>query len=45
MQKTTLRTIVPLARISTPQQAPAFHAFVAALLSDSAYREFRDYQA
>jgi cullin-associated NEDD8-dissociated protein 1 len=44
MQRQTLRTAVPLTRISTPQQAPAFHAFVQGLLTQSTWKEFRDYQ-
>ena len=44
MQRQTLRTAVPLTKISTPQQAPAFHAFVLGLLAQPAWKEFRDYQ-
>ncbi len=45
MQRSTLRTAVPLYRMSTAQQAPAFHAFVGGLLANQQWRDFRDYQA
>ncbi|WWD22460.1 hypothetical protein CI109_106951 [Kwoniella shandongensis] len=45
MQRSTLRTAVPLYKTSTAQQAPAFHAFVSSLLSSEKWRDFRDYQA
>ncbi|KIR30138.1 tip120-family protein [Cryptococcus deuterogattii LA55] len=45
MQRSTLRTVVPLYKSSTPQQAPAFHAFVENLLSNEKWKEFKDYQA
>ena len=45
MQKATLRTAVPLYRLSTPAQAPAFHAFVGGLLSKKEWKEFQNYQA
>ncbi|OWT40724.1 tip120-family protein [Cryptococcus neoformans Bt1] len=45
MQRSTLRTVVPLYKSSTPQQAPAFHAFVENLLANEKWKEFREYQA
>ncbi|KAK8845507.1 hypothetical protein IAR55_006220 [Kwoniella newhampshirensis] len=45
MQRSTLRTAVPLFKISTAQQAPAFHAFVSSLLASAKWRDFKDYQA
>lgn len=45
MQRSTMRTVVPLYKMSTPQQAPAFHAFVGKLLADQQWKDFRDYQA
>lgn len=45
MQRSTLRTVVPLYKSSTVQQAPAFHVFVENLLANEKWKEFRDYQA
>lgn len=45
MQRQTMRTAVPLTKISTPQQAPVFHAFVQGLLGQPNWKEYRDYQA
>jgi len=45
MQRSTLRTAVPLYRMSTAAQAPAFHAFVAGLLKTEQWKEYHDYQA
>lgn len=44
MQRSTLRTAVPLYRISSPAQAPVFHAFVNALLAKNEWKEYRDYE-
>ncbi|WWC66659.1 uncharacterized protein I206_100563 [Kwoniella pini CBS 10737] len=44
MQRSTLRTAVPLYKISNPQQAPQFHAFVNGLLASDKWRDFKDYQ-
>ncbi|GFZ51807.1 hypothetical protein JCM24511_09575 [Saitozyma sp. JCM 24511] len=45
MQRSALRTAVPLYRMSTPQQAPAFHHFVGGLLASQQWKDYRDYQA
>ncbi|WWC85910.1 uncharacterized protein L201_000780 [Kwoniella dendrophila CBS 6074] len=45
MQRSTLRTAVPLFKLSNPQQAPQFHAFVTGLLASDKWRDFKDYQA
>lgn len=45
MQRSALRTAVPLYKLSTPQQAPTFHAFMHDLLNKSQWKDFRDYQA
>nr|XP_018266798.1 tip120-family protein [Kwoniella dejecticola CBS 10117]OBR88956.1 tip120-family protein [Kwoniella dejecticola CBS 10117] len=44
MQRSTLRTAVPLYKLSNPQQAPQFHAFVSGLLASDKWRDFKDYQ-
>ncbi|WRT63736.1 uncharacterized protein IL334_000659 [Kwoniella shivajii] len=44
MQRSTLRTAVPLYKLSSPQQAPQFHTFVSALLASDKWRDFKDYQ-
>lgn len=44
MQRSTLRTAIPLFNMSTPAQAPVFHQFVSALLKLDQWKEFRDYQ-
>ncbi|KAK1926054.1 putative TIP120-family protein TIP120B [Papiliotrema laurentii] len=44
MQRSTLRTAVPLYRISGPAQAPVFHAFVNGLLAKNEWKEYRDYE-
>ncbi|KAL7418817.1 hypothetical protein Q5752_006501 [Cryptotrichosporon argae] len=45
MQRSALRTAVPLYKMSTATQAPAFHAFVAGLLQADKWKEYRDYEA
>ena len=45
MQRTTLRTAVPLYKLSSASQAPVFHDFVSGLLARSEWRDFQDYQA
>ncbi|WVF66132.1 hypothetical protein IAT40_000871 [Kwoniella sp. CBS 6097] len=45
MQRSTLRTAIPLFKMSNAQQAPAFHAFVSSLLTSDKWRDFKDYQA
>ncbi|WWC99318.1 hypothetical protein V866_006219 [Kwoniella sp. B9012] len=45
MQRSTLRTAVPLYKLSNPQQAPQFHSFVSGLLATDKWRDFKDYQA
>ncbi|OCF45173.1 tip120-family protein [Kwoniella heveanensis CBS 569] len=45
MQRSTLRTAIPLYKMSSAQQAPAFHAFVSNLLTSDKWRDFKDYQA
>ncbi|WVQ93760.1 hypothetical protein IAU59_000837 [Kwoniella sp. CBS 9459] len=45
MQRSTLRTAIPLYKMSSAQQAPAFHAFVGSLLTSDKWRDFKDYQA
>ncbi|WVQ80275.1 hypothetical protein IAT38_002380 [Cryptococcus sp. DSM 104549] len=45
MQRSTLRTVVPLYKMCSPHQAPAFTAFVSSLLASDKWREFKDYQA
>lgn len=44
MQRSTLRTAIPLYNMSTPAQAPVFHQFVGGLLKMDQWKEFRDYQ-
>lgn len=45
MQRSALRTAVPLYRMSSPAQAPAFHAFVAGLLNQDQWKSYQNYQA
>lgn len=45
MQRSTLRTVVPLYGMSTQAQAPAFHALVLSLLRMEQWKEYRDYHA
>ncbi|KAK4683892.1 hypothetical protein P7C73_g6321, partial [Tremellales sp. Uapishka_1] len=45
MQRSTLRTAVPLYKMSTYSQAPGFHKFVHDMLSSEKWKDFKDYQA
>ena len=45
MQRSALRTAVPLFKMSTAAQAPKFHEFVAGLLLNEKWKDYRDYQA
>jgi cullin-associated NEDD8-dissociated protein 1 len=45
IQRGTLRTIVPLYRMTTAAQAPAFHAFAGNLLKSDQWKEYGSYQA
>lgn len=45
MQHSTMRTAVPLFKMSTAAQAPVFHHFVTDLLKQDEWKEYSDYQA
>ncbi|ODN76121.1 hypothetical protein L202_06053 [Cryptococcus amylolentus CBS 6039] len=45
MQRSTLRTVVPLYRACSVQQAPGFHQFVTQVLANDKWKEFKDYHA
>lgn len=45
MQRSALRTAVPLYKMSSPAQAPAFHQFVGGLLSMDQWKSYQNYQA
>ncbi|BEI79879.1 hypothetical protein CcaverHIS002_0104080 [Cutaneotrichosporon cavernicola] len=44
IQRSTMRTITPMFRMTSAAQAPAFHAYVASLLKTDQWKEFREYQ-
>jgi cullin-associated NEDD8-dissociated protein 1 len=44
IQRSTMRTITPMFRMTSAAQAPAFHAYVASLLKSDQWKEFREYQ-
>ncbi|WVQ76239.1 hypothetical protein IAR50_005904 [Cryptococcus sp. DSM 104548] len=45
MQRSTLRTVVPLYRACSAQQAPGFHQFVTQILANEKWKEFKEYYA